>query len=118
MLLVRFATPSSPVASVGMLDGDTVTTIEGVESLGALWRLPLDGIRSVVEGASGPAFPVTSVTLLPPVDGGTEVWACGVTYKVSEAARVEESERAASVYELVYDAERPEIFFKAVAWRP
>ncbi len=117
MLLVRFATPSSPVASVGVLDGDTVTTLDGVESLGSLWRLPLASLRPVVEGASGPAFGAGEVTLLPPVDAGTEVWACGVTYKVSEEARVEESERAASVYEQVYDAERPELFFKSAAWR-
>jgi 2-dehydro-3-deoxy-D-arabinonate dehydratase len=117
VLLVRFATPSSPVASVGVLDGDTVTTLDGVGSLGSLWRLPLSALREVVEGADGAAFAAAGVTLLPPIDGATEVWACGVTYQVSEAARVEESERAASVYELVYDAERPEIFFKAVAWR-
>ena len=30
---------------------------------------------------------------------------------------MEESERAASVYELVYDADRPELFFKSAAWR-
>lgn len=117
MLLVRFATPSSPAASVGVLDGDTVTTLDGVASLGELWRLPLASLRPAVEGASGPAFPLADVALLPPVDAATEVWACGVTYKVSEEARVEESERAASVYELVYDAERPELFFKSVAWR-
>ncbi|TDC51495.1 DUF2437 domain-containing protein [Jiangella ureilytica] len=117
MLLVRFATPSSPAASAGVLDGDTVTTIDGVESLAALWRLAPASLRSTVEAAAGRAYPAGDVTLLPPVDAATEVWACGVTYKVSEEARVEESERAASVYELVYDAERPEIFFKSVAWR-
>ncbi|TDD70422.1 DUF2437 domain-containing protein [Jiangella aurantiaca] len=117
MLLVRFATPSSPAASVGVLDGDTVTTLDGVGSLAALWRLPIADLRVVVSAPTGPALPIDRVTLLPPVDGGTEVWACGVTYKVSEEARVEESERAASVYELVYDAERPELFFKSVAWR-
>ncbi|RIQ21080.1 fumarylacetoacetate hydrolase family protein [Jiangella rhizosphaerae] len=117
MLLVRFATPDSPAASVGVLDGGTVTTLDGVGSLGELWWLPLTSLRPVVEGASGPSFPLAGVSLLPPVDGGTEVWACGVTYKVSEEARIEESERAASVYELVYDAERPELFFKSVAWR-
>lgn len=100
-----------------MLDGDTVTTLDGAGSLAELWRLPLASLRSVVESASGPVLPVDGVSLLPPVDGGTEVWACGVTYKVSEEARVEESERSASVYEQVYDAERPELFFKSVAWR-
>jgi 2-dehydro-3-deoxy-D-arabinonate dehydratase len=46
-----------------------------------------------------------------------EVWAAGVTYRRSREARVTESERAADVYELVYDAERPELFFKSVAWK-
>ena len=41
----------------------------------------------------------------------------GVTYETSRAARIEESDRAADVYALVYDAERPELFFKSVAWR-
>ncbi|MFI7700270.1 hypothetical protein [Nonomuraea sp. NPDC049480] len=52
-----------------------------------------------------------------PADGVMEVWAAGVTYRRSREARVLESERAADVYELVYDAERPELFFKSVVWR-
>lgn len=50
-------------------------------------------------------------TLLAPVDE-QEVWASGVTYRRSATARVQESV-AADVYELVYDAERPELFMKA-----
>ena len=57
------------------------------------------------------------VVLLPPVDGRTEVWASGVTYEISREARVEESESSADVYRMVYDADRPELFFKAPAWR-
>jgi 2-dehydro-3-deoxy-D-arabinonate dehydratase len=45
-----------------------------------------------------------------------EVWASGVTYRRSREARKEESS-VASVYDLVYDAERPELIFKAPAWR-
>jgi 2-dehydro-3-deoxy-D-arabinonate dehydratase len=56
------------------------------------------------------------VQLLPPIDGRTEVWASGVTYLRSREARVEESSQQ-SVYELVYEAERPELFFKSPAWR-
>ncbi|MCH2128798.1 MAG: fumarylacetoacetate hydrolase family protein [Pirellulaceae bacterium] len=52
------------------------------------------------------------VRLLPPIDQ-QEVWAAGVTYKRSKSARMEESEAAASCYDRVYEAERPEIFFKA-----
>src|SRR5712671_4589979 len=40
-----------------------------------------------------------------------------VTYVISREARVEESERSADVYRQVYDAERPELFFKSAAWR-
>jgi 2-dehydro-3-deoxy-D-arabinonate dehydratase len=52
--------------------------------------------------------------LLPPI-GHQEVWAAGVTYLKSRDARMEESQRsgAASLYDRVYDAERPELFFKA-----
>ncbi|HQR44311.1 MAG TPA: 2-hydroxyhepta-2,4-diene-1,7-dioate isomerase, partial [Gemmatales bacterium] len=42
-----------------------------------------------------------------------EVWAAGVTYKKSEAARKQESKGAAKFYDAVYQAERPELFFKA-----
>jgi 2-dehydro-3-deoxy-D-arabinonate dehydratase len=46
----------------------------------------------------------------------TEVWASGVTYERSMDARVEESQTQ-DVYSRVYAAERPELFFKSVAWR-
>lgn len=57
-------------------------------------------------------------TILPPI-GQQEVWAAGVTYLKSRDARMEESESsgAASLYDKVYDADRPELFFKAVASR-
>jgi 2-dehydro-3-deoxy-D-arabinonate dehydratase len=44
------------------------------------------------------------------------VWAAGVTYQVSREARMEESQEA-DVYDRVYDAVRPELFFKATGWR-
>jgi 2-dehydro-3-deoxy-D-arabinonate dehydratase len=48
-----------------------------------------------------------------------EVWAAGVTYFRSRTARMEESKAASgsSFYDLVYNAERPELFFKAAPWR-
>ena len=53
--------------------------------------------------------------LLAPV-GTQEVWAAGVTYLRSKVARMEESKESggATFYDKVYDAERPEIFFKSV----
>jgi 2-dehydro-3-deoxy-D-arabinonate dehydratase len=53
------------------------------------------------------------VTLLAPVDD-QEVWAAGVTYLRSKTARMEESDFSASAYDKVYDAPRPEIFFKSL----
>jgi 2-dehydro-3-deoxy-D-arabinonate dehydratase len=51
--------------------------------------------------------------------GSQEVWAAGVTYYRSRAARIEESRDAGggTFYDRVYEAERPELFFKAAAWR-
>ena len=51
--------------------------------------------------------------------GGQEVWAAGVTYLRSRVARASESEQSggAVFYDRVYEAERPEIFFKATPHR-
>jgi 2-dehydro-3-deoxy-D-arabinonate dehydratase len=56
--------------------------------------------------------------LQPPV-GTQEVWAAGVTYLRSRDARMDESKDsgAADCYQRVYDAERPELFFKSLAHR-
>lgn len=56
--------------------------------------------------------------LLPPI-GTQEVWAAGVTYLRSRTARMEESSSSggSSFYDLVYNAERPELFFKATPHR-
>ncbi len=51
--------------------------------------------------------------------GTQEIWASGVTYMRSREARMEESKKAGggSFYDRVYDADRPELFFKATAQR-
>jgi 2-dehydro-3-deoxy-D-arabinonate dehydratase len=54
------------------------------------------------------------VRLLAPVDR-QEVWAAGVTYLRSKVARMEESDFSATAYDRVYDAARPELFFKCLA---
>ncbi len=57
-----------------------------------------------------------NVQLLAPLDE-QEVWAAGVTYTRSREARERESAGAARFYDLVYNAERPELFFKATPRR-
>ena len=64
----------------------------------------------------GKRWPLEDVTLLAPIDQ-QEVWAAGVTYKRSQEARERESEGAAQFYDAVYTAPRPELFFKAPAYR-
>ncbi len=56
--------------------------------------------------------------ILAPI-GNQEVWAAGVTYLRSKTARMEESKESggATFYDRVYEAERPELFFKATAQR-
>lgn len=114
MQIVRYAEQES--IHVGVLTDDSITRLDG-ESMGGLLHLTSDELRTALAAASGPKVSRDAVRLLPPVDGRMEVWAAGVTYQQSRTARVEESKRAATVYEQVYDAERPEIFFKSVAWK-
>jgi len=56
--------------------------------------------------------------LLAPI-GSQEVWAAGVTYRRSREARMEEAKAAGGgdFYDRVYDAERPELFFKSTPHR-
>ncbi|MFB4277559.1 MULTISPECIES: fumarylacetoacetate hydrolase family protein [unclassified Nonomuraea] len=117
MQIVRFTSPLTGADAVGVDDGEQVVELSGVTTVGELLRLSSDGLRERCAAADGPRHPSGSVSRLAPVDGRMEVWAAGVTYRRSREARVLESERAADVYELVYDAERPELFFKSVAWK-
>lgn len=94
-----------------------ITPLPGAPALADLLALPLSRIREICEKPGGEPMPVAGAELLAPIDGRTEVWAAGVTYERSRAARVIESEEAADVYDLVYTADRPELFFKSVAWR-
>ena len=60
-----------------------------------------------------PRFAMSEVRLCAPVEG-QEVWAAGVTYSRSKTARMEESTFSATAYDRVYEAERPELFFKSM----
>jgi len=78
-----------------------------------------DWLKKQTEEIAPVRFTVDSPGLLPPIAGEQEIWASGVTYFRSKKARMEESEKAGggSFYDRVYDAERPELFFKAVPRR-
>ncbi|WP_298861440.1 fumarylacetoacetate hydrolase family protein [uncultured Gimesia sp.] len=70
------------------------------------------GLSKFLVDTELPPVPFSQLEFLAPLDQ-QEVWAAGVTYKRSQVARMEESEAAASHYDQVYTADRPELFFKA-----
>ncbi|MBL8819564.1 MAG: fumarylacetoacetate hydrolase family protein [Planctomyces sp.] len=74
------------------------------------------GLARFLLRPNAPLVSLKEVTVLSPVDQ-QEIWAAGVTYKRSQVARMEESESAASHYDKVYTADRPELFFKATGSR-
>lgn len=83
-------------------------------SLTDLLSLKVEDARTIIDGANKSAKAPTG--LLAPIDKYHEVWACGVTYLRSKVGRMEESE-IPDLYSRVYDAERPEIFYKSIGWR-
>jgi 2-dehydro-3-deoxy-D-arabinonate dehydratase len=76
----------------------------------------LHGYLSAQIAKSSPTSNLTGAKLEAPI-GNQEVWASGVTYYNSRRARIAESKDAGGgdFYDRVYTAERPELFFKAVA---
>jgi 2-dehydro-3-deoxy-D-arabinonate dehydratase len=107
-MIVRFQTDAGG-PQVGLVDAAQSTrAISG--TLSQLLRLPAAELRATLD-AAGPVV-TGAMTILAPIDGETEVWAAGVTYKRSQEARVEES-TTPDIYTRVYEAQRPEIFFKA-----
>lgn len=82
-----------------------------VSSWKQLLQMPLGQVKGLIENTQGDEIELIEV--LPPVDLDGEVWAAGVTYLRSRDARTEES-GVPDVYTTVYQADRPEIFFKAI----
>ncbi len=83
-------------------------------SLGLLLEFEADALPRVL--GSIPAEGAADGMLLPPLEPDHEVWASGVTYLRSREARMAES-GTKDVYDKVYDAERPELFFKSLGRR-
>jgi 2-dehydro-3-deoxy-D-arabinonate dehydratase len=100
---------------VGMIEDDAVVDLAaaGITELEAILNSASPGrdVRQVLSPALT-RVARSAVKLVAPVDR-QEVWAAGVTYLRSKTARMEESDFSASAYDRVYDADRPELFFKS-----
>jgi 2-dehydro-3-deoxy-D-arabinonate dehydratase len=84
-------------------------------SLDDLLRMPLAEIRETLDSAIATRRADPDVELVAPAES-QEVWAAGVTYLRSREARLEETSQK-TIYEHVYESDRPELFFKAAGWR-
>jgi 2-dehydro-3-deoxy-D-arabinonate dehydratase len=113
--LCRFTVTSEPDVRIGLVDAGSVRdlTTAGVQRLDDLLeREDLMARLTELRRAALPEWPLEQVQLLTPVES-QEVWAAGVTYLRSKQARMEESDFSARAYDHVYQAARPEIFFKS-----
>ena len=93
------------------LDGEHYSTLTDILEA----EDPMSVAELLTDSSSG-RLSLEEAKLLAPIDQ-QEVWAAGVTYKRSKTARMEESEAAASCYDLVYASPRPELFMKATPHR-
>jgi 2-dehydro-3-deoxy-D-arabinonate dehydratase len=85
-------------------------------SLSQLLKMNNVEARKYIEAASKKVSANAHFEHLAPIDENQEVWACGVTYLRSKVGRMEESDLP-DLYSRVYEAARPEIFFKSSGWR-
>ncbi len=117
MKVCRFQQDDSPVRIGLVMDDHTVVdlTDTGITTLHMVFEAadPVARLQLAVRNA-GPRIRLKEVTLLAPVER-QEVWAAGVTYLRSKAARMAESDFSATAYDRVYAADRPELFFKSLA---
>ena len=114
--LCRFSNGEADGGQFGLIVDDRVIDVaaaggpsslaDGLQGPGSAF---LGALRDVA--GTGGGVPLDQVAILAPIDA-QEVWAAGVTYLRSRNARMEESTQK-DVYDQVYDADRPEIFFKA-----
>ena len=113
MHIIRYTSSNGAVALGLLQNGKLIGHFPSYVELNHLLRLGADELRAQIEKSTQPGRTTHAVSsLLAPIDGETEVWAAGVTYKRSEEARKEES-GTPDIYAKVYTAKRPELFFKA-----
>ncbi|MGP8219594.1 MAG: fumarylacetoacetate hydrolase family protein [Limisphaerales bacterium] len=117
MKICRFRRSADDIVRLGMaVDGIELfdLTPAGITRLEPLLESPNPLERLTQLASEGlPRFPISQVIWCAPVEQ-QEIWAAGVTYLRSKAARMEESEFSATAYDRVYAAERPELFFNSL----
>src|SRR5688572_22173844 len=117
MKLCRFQVATDSNVRIGLITSDETVqdlTGAGLHGMKALLERPdLTDELLRLSRAGLAEHPLNGVRLRTPVES-QQVWAAGVTYLRSKEARMVESEFSANAYDRVYDAVRPEIFFKSL----
>lgn len=130
MILVQFYLPENG-CRIGILDGDQISDITSSEfgsTMDLIERSTKEGtaIEEIASQLStvgeysyeslsiapDSSKPHLMIPIIPP-----EVWGCGVTYKRSAEMRDEDTTGEKGIYDYVYSADRPEVFFKGTATR-
>src|SRR5580765_5239528 len=117
MNLCRFKTPDGDVRIGLATEGGHVSDLSeaGITRLHPLLEsADLAAELAQLSKENLPRLAMDQVSLCAPVEA-QEVWAAGVTYLRSKTARMEESTFSATAYDRVYEAPRPELFFKSLA---
>jgi 2-dehydro-3-deoxy-D-arabinonate dehydratase len=112
--LFRIATDQGPRLARGSIAAGPRELLASDVRLDDILRTS-GGLAEALAHAPAVGAVAQGLALLAPVES-QEVWCSGVTYERSREARVEESTEP-SIYDRIYDAERPELFFKAPGWR-
>ncbi len=116
MNICRFKDKVGATCVGAMADASTIVdlTPAGISGMEALLESsdPVGELNRLLRPAL-PKLPLSQVRLCAPVER-QEVWAAGVTYSRSKKARMDESAFSANAYDRVYEAERPELFFKSL----
>jgi len=108
---VKLSKINTPAGPRWTLDG---APLSDEFTLSGLLAQPAASIGDYLRARAGAGAPTGAA--LAPLDAQQEVWASGVTYLRSRDARKAESS-VADVYQKVYEADRPELFMKAIGWR-
>ena len=102
---------TNPFQFVVTIDGKH-SAVENIPTLTQAMHLTLDELKNAVTKTSG----TIDGNVIAPISPEIELWGAGVTYLRSRDARKEES-GVPDVYQKVYEADRPELFFKSNAVR-
>jgi len=114
--LYRLRLPhGTPRLARGTVEEGPLELLGAGVSLDALLTVGAAELERAATRRTGELVPA-GATFVAPLES-QEVWGAGVTYERSRDARIEESATASTVYDGVYDALRPELFFKAPGWR-